>query len=224
MGYFRRRMSSKNMDDKPKSKRLFIVRHGETEYNRQGMVQGRGIDAPLNDLGKRQAEAFYKQYRHENFDHIYVSTLQRTYQSVEHFIDNGLPYTQLAGLDEISWGSQEGVKFSSETMSAYQSTVDLWKAGNLEASVGEGESPNQVMERQKTAMSHILRQPGERQVLICMHGRAIRILISWLLGHSLSLMDEFPHHNLGLYQLFFTDDHYQLEKVNDTNHLEASAL
>ncbi len=36
---------------------LFLVRHGETDYNRQGIVQGRGIDVPLNELGRRQARA-----------------------------------------------------------------------------------------------------------------------------------------------------------------------
>jgi broad specificity phosphatase PhoE len=37
--------------------RLFIARHGETEYNRKGLMQGRGIDAPLNETGIKQAEA-----------------------------------------------------------------------------------------------------------------------------------------------------------------------
>lgn len=212
------------MDDKPKSKRIFIVRHGETEYNQQGMVQGRGIDAPLNEHGLKQAQAFFDRYGQEMFDHIYVSMLQRTYQSVGGFIDKGVPFTRLSGLDEISWGSQEGVKFSERTMTAYQATVAEWKLGNLNEAVGGGESPVQVMERQKKAMKHILSQEDERQILICMHGRAIRILICWLLGHNLSLMDEFPHNNLGLYQLFYTGSMFQLEKVNETNHLNLAEL
>ncbi len=212
------------MDDKSKSKRIFIVRHGETNYNQQGMVQGRGIDAPLNDLGLKQAKAFYTCFKNTSFDHVYVSELQRTFQSVEGFINDGLPHTKLSGLDEISWGSQEGVKFSESTMTAYQATVAEWKSGNLNQSVGGGESPLQVMERQKKAMNHILSQGDEKQILICMHGRAIRILICWLLGHDLSLMDEFPHNNLGLYQLFYTGSMFQLEKVNETNHLKLAEL
>lgn len=208
------------MDDASKSKRIFIVRHGETDYNRQGMVQGRGIDAPLNAVGYSQAEAFYMHYKQIHFDHVYVSSLQRTYQSVEGFIKAGLPYTKLEGLDEISWGSQEGVKFSESTLTDYQATVERWKQGELDVAVGGGESPNQVMARQKIAINHILSNHQEKQILICMHGRAIRILVSWLLGHDLSLMDQFPHHNLGLYQLFYTGNMFQLEKVNETNHLQ----
>lgn len=208
------------MDDKSKSKRIFIVRHGETDFNRQGMVQGRGIDAPLNALGLRQARAFYEHSKGVQFDHVYVSELQRTYQSVEGFIIDGLPHTKLSGLDEISWGSQEGLKFSEKTINDYQSIVNQWKTGNLDIAVGGGESPIQVMERQKEAINYILNQHQEKQILVCMHGRAIRILICWLLGHDLSLMDEFPHHNLGLYQLYYTGSMFQLEKVNETNHLK----
>lgn len=212
------------MDDKSKSKRIFIVRHGETDYNRQGMVQGRGIDAPLNALGLNQAKAFYESYKQVHFDHVYVSDLRRTYQSIEGFIEDGVPFTRLGGLDEISWGSQEGVSFSESSMTVYESTVAAWKAGNLDKSVGGGESPIQVMQRQKNAMSHILSKKDEEQILICMHGRAIRILICWLLGHDLRLMDEFPHHNLGLYQMFFSGTIFQLEKVNETNHLKLLEL
>ncbi len=212
------------MDGKAKSKRLFIVRHGETEYNRQGMVQGRGIDAPLNELGLKQARTFYDHYKNVLFDHVYVSKLQRTYQSVQDFIQDGLPCTKVEGLDEISWGSQEGVKFSERAMTAYKSTVSKWKLGELDIAVGGGESPLQVMERQKKAISHVMSMHEEKQVLICMHGRAMRILICWLLGYDLSLMDEFPHMNLGLYQLFYSGSMYCLEKVNDTNHLKLAEL
>ena len=40
-------------------KEIYIIRHGETELNRLGIVQGRGVDSDLNDTGRAQAEAFY---------------------------------------------------------------------------------------------------------------------------------------------------------------------
>ena len=39
-------------------KDIYLIRHGETDYNRMGVVQGSGIDADLNELGNRQAQAF----------------------------------------------------------------------------------------------------------------------------------------------------------------------
>lgn len=40
-------------------KDIYLIRHGETEYNRKGVVQGSGIDADLNELGQKQAAAFF---------------------------------------------------------------------------------------------------------------------------------------------------------------------
>ena len=79
------------------------------------MVQGSGIDAPLNETGLQQAEAFYQKYKNMSFDKIYVSNLIRTEQSVQKFIDKGIPYESLDDLREISWGIQEGVAFTPET-------------------------------------------------------------------------------------------------------------
>ncbi|MBE7179132.1 MAG: histidine phosphatase family protein, partial [Mucilaginibacter polytrichastri] len=74
----------------PGRKTLYIIRHGETELNKKGIVQGRGINASLNETGKRQAREFFEAYQDVPFDRIYTSTLQRTHQTVQHFIDKGL--------------------------------------------------------------------------------------------------------------------------------------
>jgi len=43
-------------------KTIYIIRHGETDLNRLGIVQGRGMDTSLNEKGLEQAEAFYQAY------------------------------------------------------------------------------------------------------------------------------------------------------------------
>lgn len=202
------------------SKKIFIVRHGETDYNKNGMVQGRGIDAPLNETGHHQADAFFEAYGDQAFDKIYISSLQRTEQSVAKFIAQGIPYEKLSGLDEISWGSQEGREFDNESTKLYYDTVKKWMSGDLDLSVGGGESPNDVMQRQKQAMDKILEADDEKVILICMHGRAMRILLSWLLGYSLTYMDHFEHHNLGLYELTYNGTEFALVRLNDLTHLQ----
>lgn len=66
-------------------KTIYIIRHGETDYNKQGIIQGGGIDSSLNELGRRQAQQFYQAYHHIQFDRIYTSELKRTHQSVAPF-------------------------------------------------------------------------------------------------------------------------------------------
>ncbi len=99
-------------------KQIYIIRHGETELNRQGIVQGRGINADLNDLGRAQAEAFYQTYKDVGFDKIYTSALKRTWQTVQKFIDSELPWERLSGLDELAWGVWEGKPNTEEAREA----------------------------------------------------------------------------------------------------------
>lgn len=200
-------------------KQLYIVRHGETQYNLERKVQGRGVDAPLNETGRLQSLAFYERYKGEAFEKVYVSTLQRTQQSVERFIAAGIPYTKLEGLDEISWGNKEGLPFLPEAHSHYLATVEAWQRGELDTKIGGGESPNEVMHRQKEAIQHILSHENERKVLVCMHGRAIRILVCWLLGYPLQYMDNFEHTNLGLYIINYSQGLFSLVAANEISHL-----
>ena len=57
--------------------KLYIIRHAETEYNRNGIIQGSEVDSDINDVGERQAKSFFEYYKDINFDKIYVSDLKR---------------------------------------------------------------------------------------------------------------------------------------------------
>jgi broad specificity phosphatase PhoE len=62
-------------------KEIFIIRHGETDFNQLGIVQGKGVNSSINAKGMQQAQAFFEAYRNENFEKIYISQLQRTAQT-----------------------------------------------------------------------------------------------------------------------------------------------
>src|ERR1700739_461943 len=96
--------SIKDQSVKSPLKTLYIVRHGQTDLNKLGIVQGRGRDTDLNNEGRHQATQFFEAYKNVPFDKIYISILKRTQQSIQQFIDPGLPYEKLSGLDELAWG------------------------------------------------------------------------------------------------------------------------
>lgn len=202
-------------------KRIFIIRHGETDYNRRGVVQGSGVDADLNDMGRAQADAFFQAYQHVSFDKIYISTLKRTLQTVQSFIDLGLPYERHAGLNEISWGVMEGKIPGNVDDQYYRELTESWAAGQTDRTAEGGESPEQVRDRQKPVFDLLVSRPEESMVLIAMHGRAMRILLTWLLNEPLADMDQFEHSNLCLYQLNYNYEtkQYTVELANDTAHL-----
>ncbi len=95
-----------------------------------------------------------------------------------------------------------------------------WVDGNLDSKFEGGESPNQVMARQKEAMDIIMSQPEEETVLICMHGRALRLLLCWLSGKPLSEMETFPHQNLVLYKITYDGEKFEIVDANNSSHLK----
>ncbi len=201
-------------------KTLYIVRHGQTDLNKQGIVQGRGMNTELNSEGRKQAELFYTAYRHIPFDKIYISELKRTQQSVQQFIDLGLPVEKLSGLDELAWGKYEGQPSTPETKSAFLKIMREWTSGNLDAKFEGGESPNEVKQRQEQALEVIMGHPEEKNVLICMHGRAMRLFLCLLTGKSLKHMDDFPHQNLVLYKVIFDGQRFTITDFNNAIHLK----
>ncbi|MBC7449977.1 MAG: histidine phosphatase family protein, partial [Cytophagales bacterium] len=84
-----------------------------------------------------------------------------------------------------------------------------------------GESPVDVQNRQMPVMKEILESPYET-ILLCMHGRAIRILLSWLTASELKDMDEFQHGNLCLYILEGNENGLKIVLKNDHKHLKES--
>ena len=203
-------------------KTLYIIRHGQTELNKHGIVQGRGMDTDLNEEGCRQAELFFEAYKDMSFDKIYISALKRTLQSVKSFINLGIPYQKLTGLDELAWGIHEGQKSTAENKAAFLQIIRDWIDGNLNSKFEGGESPNEVEARQKEAIKVIMERPEEKTVLICMHGRAMRLLLCTLTGKPLSEMDSFPHQNLVLYKIIYDGDKFEIIDFNNSEHLNLS--
>jgi len=202
------------------SKKIYIIRHGQTDFNLKGIVQGSGVDSSLNDKGRAQALAFYQAYQHVSFDKVYISALKRTKESVDNFIMQGIPYESLAGLNEISWGTKEGQTITREEDAYYHWMLNQWRLGNTKERIEGGESPDDVTKRQAEALNHILKQTDEQTILICMHGRAMRILLCRLLNYPLRSMDMFEHENLCLYYVEKTYSMFTVKKYNDTTHLK----
>ena len=202
-----------------KTKNIYIIRHGQTDFNLENKVQGRGIDSSINAMGLQQAVCFFEAYKNILFDKIYVSALRRTKESVQPFIDKGIPYESHAGLDEISWGKHEGQPYDPEMHKIYLDTINGWADGELDLTVGGGESPHEVVMRQKEAIAHIMTNEGEENILIATHGRAMRMMICWMLNYPLEKMDVFEHANLCLYQLEYTENKYTIIQHASTIHL-----
>ena len=200
-------------------KEIYLIRHGETEYNKKGIMQGSGVDASLNEKGIWQADKFYKAYKEVPFKKVYTSALKRSQESVAQFVESGLPTEAFSELNEINWGRIDGKVVNYNTDPEVMELITSWKSGDYEAKIGEGESIADLNRKQKKAMDIILSRENENPILICMHGRAIRALLCLLTNQSLSHMESFKHNNLGLYKLQCKEGVCEIIESNNVDHL-----
>ncbi len=202
------------------SQRIYLVRHGETDYNAEGIVQGSGVDSSLNQVGRAQAEQLYKHYRHVPFNRILASGLLRTHQTVAPFIErDGYALQTYLGFNEMAWGIFEGVRHDGEVEIAFRDTLARWARGEIDYAVPGGESPVAVANRIVATLSANINLFPTGDILICTHGRAIRILLCALLGYDLRHMQHFRHRNTAVNLLHRTGAHVVVERLNDLSHL-----
>ena len=178
------------------------------------------MDTDLNETGIKQARAFYNAYKHIPFDKIYTSTLKRTHQTVQAFINDGIPWVQFAGLDELAWGIYEGQESTEENRSAFRAMLRNWQKGDLRLKFEKGESPLEVKERQLEVLEKLIEKNDDQNILVCMHGRAIRLFLCVLLDLPLIDMEKFPHLNTTLYKLKYDREKFEIIDFNNTDHLK----
>ena len=203
---------------------LYLVRHGETDYNRKRIIQGRCINSNLNGTGQAQAKALAARFADVTLDAIYSSSLSRAQETAQ-FIARQHPgvvtYT-LSDLEEMSWGIFEGEAFTPQVQEAFEQIRARWDQGEYELCVEGGESIIDVQQRGLRALDHILQRHAGQSVLVVTHGRFLRVLLATLLDdYGLARMHEIAHTNTGVNKVRWRNDRFSIELLNCTAHLDA---
>jgi probable phosphoglycerate mutase len=197
--------------------KLYLYRHGETEYNKARLIQGRGVDSNLNEKGRQQAQVFFEAYKTVPFDRLFTSTLKRSQQTAAPFEALGMPVERRSELDEISWGDWEG-RAANQTMSNdYLAMLEAWSNGDYAHSLANGDSASDMEQRLVPFVAY-LRSLTDDCVLICSHGGTLGFLIPLLLGEPLSRMPAYKHHNTGLDIFDYADGTFAMLQQNDLTH------
>jgi len=201
--------------------KIYIYRHGETIYNDKGMVQGRGVDSSLNELGKKQAKAFFQQYKELPFERLITSTLKRTIQTAAPFESLNIPVERREELEEISWGIYEGKSADEKMHNAYLNLLSKWSEGDYHAKIEGGDSAWEMQKRLKLFVED-LKQLQHQHVLVCTHGGCMAYLMAILQDQPLSAMPNYKHRNTGLciFEFHRDADKFELQVQDDISHLE----
>lgn len=201
---------------------LYLVRHGETAYNRRSVVQGGGIDSDLNDTGYAQADALATRLADEPVDAVYASTLNRAKQTADVLARPHEPIskTYLRDLEEMDWGIFEGDPPTEQRNEAMGAIKARWRAGQYDHGVEGGESIRDVQARARRAMEHVVTREAGKTVIVVTHGRYLRVLLASLLdAYGLGDMHRLDHANTCVNRVRYDGRRFKADLLNCTAHL-----
>jgi broad specificity phosphatase PhoE len=203
---------------------LILVRHGETESNRERLALGRE-DVPLNERGRRQAAALTASLAGVPATAIYASPLRRA-------VETARPLAEVLGLEvqvdddliEMAVGDLEGLS-PRELSERYGDFLREWfstQAGNLR--MPGGESLQDVQDRAWAAIERLRERHPEETVVVVTHNFTIHAILCRALGLPLASFRRLRHDLAGKAVLELRDDRVIVISLNDTCHLEAEGL
>lgn len=205
-------------------KTLYIVRHGETDWNKMGKYQGI-TDVPLNENGLNQAKACGEALKDITFDRILSSDLSRALDTAETIRgDRTTPITVDKRLRELNFGDWEAMLFS-EIEERWPGLIDEMYLRPHLVKVPNGESFKDLQDRAWASLEEFLNTNDEEEtLLIACHGGTIRTLLCKLLDISISHCWNFSQGNTAINRIFYNGmgeyDHNILNLLNDTAHVE----
>lgn len=162
--------------------KVYLVRHGETEWNRLGRFQGQ-VDIALNERGLSQARDTARAAVGWRPSALYASPLLRTMQVAEEISGKvGLPITPDARLMELNLGQLEGVT-GQEMQGQWSQVYQGWRNCPGSTVMPGGESLAQLQARAWQVVLDLEQSHGEHEaVVLVSHNFAIRTVVSKLLG------------------------------------------
>lgn len=155
---------------------LFLFRHGETDWNREGRLQGH-TDTLLNVTGLAQAKALSETLRPHRLDAVVSSDLSRARTTAQIVTDAlGIPLFTDAGLRETNVGAAEGLLWSDAKTRFGEGLTDRWHSDGDVAFPG-GETATATRTRGLAALQRFAEARPYRRIGVSTHGAILRQLM-----------------------------------------------
>ena len=204
--------------------RLILLRHGETESNRQRLALGRE-DVPLNEKGRRQAGALASSLDGVTVSAVFASPLRRAVETARPLAEaRGLDVQVDEDLTEMAVGELEGLT-PQELRDRYGDFLRQWfstEAGRLR--MPGGESLQDVQDRAWAAIERLRERHPEDTVVVVTHNFTIHAILCRALGLPLASFRRFRHDLAAKAVLDVRQDRAVVISLNDTCHLEGEGL
>lgn len=165
---------------------ICIVRHGETDWNKRGVLQG-WLDVPINELGRRQAHALAASMSDVGLSAVWSSPLVRARETADIVAEHlHLPPPHLhAGLKEKNFGAVQGIP-KDELAELNPALLEQIVRRNPAAEFVGGETMDEFADRVLSAFDEIAGVCGDQRVLVITHGWVMDVVTRHLRGLSRS--------------------------------------
>lgn len=197
-------------------KTIYLVRHGETLANRQGILQG-WSNNPLDDTGEKQAAALVARAERVPLAAIYTSDLIRTRQTAAPLAQaRGIQPIVLPGLREVSFGKWDGHHLDEIQEKDPETLRDIFlKPAQVDLEVEEDLYASQKR-GWKTFKGLVEKMEPDTSILCVSHGGLIRLLVCSLLDIPIDNMWKLSLYNTAFVQVVETEKYgYRVDKLND---------
>lgn len=198
--------------------RVFLVRHGETDWNAELRVMGQ-LDIPLNERGRAQARLTAELLAHENFSAIYSSDLVRAVETAQIIAaPHQLDVITIPELREARYGLWEGLT-RDEVLKKFPAEYELRKTDPTNFRPSNGESRTELYARASQIFSELVARHPHQKILMVSHGGTIRAILRFVLGLGPG-NGHFAVDNCGITIIDREDDDsYEVFTVNSVFHL-----
>ncbi|MBU3104492.1 histidine phosphatase family protein [Clostridium gasigenes] len=202
--------------------KLYITRHGETEWNTKGIMQGFG-NSPLTELGREQGKWLRDRMKDLHIDVIYSSPSGRAYETAE-IIKGDRDIELLAddGLREINMGQWEGLCQDEIKELSEENHFNFWNLPSKYISVA-GENYYESRERSYNTITKILEKEKGKTILIVTHTVTLKGFLNMLQNQEIDSIVKPPFiKQTSLTEIDFNEDGYKIINLACMEHHEYS--
>lgn len=203
--------------------RLLLIRHGRSEMNAQGRIQG-WLDSPLDDLGRVQAHAVAGRLQREGLALLYSSDLRRAWETAQIIGQTlDIPLIPDVRLRERNLGDIAGLS-GEEVQERFPDMVREWEGSRMMRPAPGGEQPADFWARVVAAFDDIVARHPEGTVGVVTHGGVLAAYMSHLMGLEVGRWGLLSFGNGSLSAVELTERGARIRWVNDCCHLDGVAL
>jgi broad specificity phosphatase PhoE len=200
--------------------RVYLVRHGTTDWNREEIFRGR-IDCPLNETGRAEARAVADSLQGTKIGRIYTSPLSRAAETARVIAaGRGIQVIPEAAFTDLDFGEWQGLPLK-DAKEKHPDLYRAWREQPQAVTFPGGESLDKVRGRAWEGLLRLVQENPEKTILIVSHRVVTKVLVCAALGLDNSHFWQIKQDTTAVSCLEYARDRFVACLLNDTCHLKA---